>query len=596
MPTSLAIQELRVSQLVALFPGGDPGYFRSCLAYYETDHVQRIAEKILANGGNYPMVQTNYTDIQQMNYALRVLATELFPDCHIAYLREQLLQYDHSHIEQVTEAVVAVPGPERLTWGKIDRSDFIRDETYKADALAQLTLDYPQIWKSSLRAVLAENNWDYLNSHAQLADMGSGGFWNSIRNFFLHWTFSRRGSTSSSSSSSSSETHELSDPDLIDEISQLWRRKAEAQSGEDEKMAHQINEAEYTVCEQLITCLCCYGDYTFEQLAFCSEGDHAFCHSCIRRFITEGLFGQGALRGAARIGCISFSGCRGCLPPRMLQHVLPQDLWMAYETSVFEENLKQTPGSIVQCAGCSYSEIDESTRPFAEALERVEPLLRITRWMMVVATIVFSFFDLPFAFVIALHCFVLSQWDLRRDLQTVYDRIVRERRGNAFQCRNPACNKLTCLQCMRTIRGLHKCWEKEQDGLRLYVEKAMADAVKRTCPMCNLSFQKSDGCNKIVCRCESYSHFCDHFRDVPGAPCDKCKKCDLYKTDPEDEAVQKAAARARKEYLHNHPDVAIQVPQTTRMVIGPLSALEKFDLWREESILWVLQYGIQLMV
>ncbi|KAF7732144.1 hypothetical protein EC973_006399 [Apophysomyces ossiformis] len=557
-PTLRASQELQVAQLVVLFPDGE---------HYETDHVQRVAEKILANGSHYPTVPSHGTRTDRLNHALRILATDLFPDCHVGYLREQLLQCHHSPIEQVTEAVVTVPGPERLIWGKIDRSDFIRSETYKSEALMQLAVDYPQIWKSSIRAVLAENNWDYLNSYAQLAEIGSGGFWNSIRNFFLHWSFTRRGSSSSpsssSSSSSSSENYEPSEPELIEEIGQLRRSKAEAQSNEDEKIAHQINEIEYTDCEQLITCLCCYSDCTFEQLAFCSEGDHGFCHSCIRRYISEGLFGQGALRGAARIGCISFSGCRGCLPSRMLQRVLSQDLWSAYEASLFEANIKHSHGTIVQCASCAYSEIDESTKPLAAALEKAEPLLRVARWMM---------------------------WDLRRDIQTVYDRVVRERRGNAFQCRNPACKKLTCLQCMRTIRGLHQCWEEEQDGLRLYVEKAMADAVKRTCPVCNLSFQKSDGCNKIVCRCgyamcyvcrrdiskQSYSHFCDHFRDVPGAPCDKCKKCDLYKLDPEEEAVQKAAAKARKEYLLSHPDIAKQAPQTARMAIGPLTALEKF--------------------
>jgi hypothetical protein len=74
---------------------------------------------------------------------------------------------------------------------------------------------------------------------------------------------------------------------------------------------------------------------------------------------------------------------------------------------------------------------------------------------------------------------------------------------------------------------------------------------------------------------ESYAHFCDHFREVPGRPCDQCKKCDLYKTDPEDEAVRKAAARAKREYLLAHPEVAQQAQHTDAIVIGPPSTLDR---------------------
>ncbi|QSL67160.1 hypothetical protein MERGE_001549 [Pneumocystis wakefieldiae] len=106
----------------------------------------------------------------------------------------------------------------------------------------------------------------------------------------------------------------------------------------------------------------------------------------------------------------------------------------------------------------------------------------------------------------------------------------------------------------------HKCFEKELDGLRLYVEREMANAVKRTCPVCNLSFVKSDGCNKLICQCgyvmcyicrknikkESYAHFCNHFRSIPGKKCVECTKCDLYKVD---DNIAEVAERATKEYL-----------------------------------------------
>jgi hypothetical protein len=50
----------------------------------------------------------------------------------------------------------------------------------------------------------------------------------------------------------------------------------------------------------------------------------------------------------------------------------------------------------------------------------------------------------------------------------------------------------------------------------------------------------------------------------------------LYKTDPEDEAVQLAATRAKKQYLQAHPEVAKQLPNN-QIPIGPQKSLDKFS-------------------
>lgn len=71
------------------------------------------------------------------------------------------------------------------------------------------------------------------------------------------------------------------------------------------------------------------------------------------------------------------------------------------------------------------------------------------------------------------------------------------------------------------------------------------------------------------CYLESYGHFCEHFREIPGEPCRHCNKCDLYKTDPEDQAIKKAAEKARQEYLSTHPELTLS-PQHYRN-IGPAS-------------------------
>ncbi|KAI7853059.1 hypothetical protein BDC45DRAFT_545755 [Circinella umbellata] len=521
-----------IAQLLVLFPGGDPGYFRSCLGYYETAPVERIAEKILNNGGHYPRLITNDNSngdkiihnnrTQQLNEALRLLATEFFPDCNVAYIREKLLKYDHSYVEQVANELLQEKAyPERLEYGKLDRSDLIKSDTYRIHAEAQLAIDYPQVWKSSIRAVLAENNWDYVQSYDQLQDMGSGGFWTTIRNFFRHWSFPSTSSSSSlfvipsASSPSSSKifnnNHHRGDDDKDDDNKefehdlQIIRRRAlDIQSKEDAKIALEINEHEY---DELITCQCCYGDYVIEQLTFCSEGTHVFCHECIQHYISEGLFGQGSLRGAARIPCISMENdCDGCFQHDILEKiVLSQDIWSAYQKSIFEENLRHS--KTARCSACGYCELDESTLPLDTALQRLKVMMVVARWIMVlfllyivmtlllykkenkdssfvvVALLLLVYNPLMFIIVFTMVLMLntrFGQWNLKEDIETVYDRIACARRGSIFQCRNPDCRRLTCVVCHHIVRGLHKCWEKEQDGLRLYVEKAMADAVKRT--------------------------------------------------------------------------------------------------------------------
>ncbi|KAI9319656.1 hypothetical protein BX666DRAFT_1852800 [Dichotomocladium elegans] len=470
-----------IDQLLTLFPGGDPGYFDSCLGYYDSSPVERIAEKIFSNGGYYPSQIKGKDKTQQMNHCLCILATEIFPDCNVSYIREKLLKYCHSYLEQVAEELIQEQHwPVRLECGgRVERCDMIKSETYKIQALQQLATDYPQVWKSSIRAVMAENNWDYIKSYDQLADMATGGFWANLRNFFRHW------SVGSSSSGNATATTAL-DSELADDIKTIQQRALDAQVEQDHLIAQNINATEEY--DALVACECCFGEYTLEQLVYCSTGEHTFCHECIQRFMSEGLFGQGTLRGVGRIPCIAMAGCcDGCFPTEMLRHVIPHDIWLAYERSLLDD-CHMLP-KMVRCQACGYGELDESIHTLNENV--VTFALSVARWLLMVVIIimlavlhVFSVWSLNILLLLLLlcsSCILLGlQWDLKGDLEVVYDRIACERRGSVFRCRHPQCGKTTCLQCHRIICGLHKCWEKEQDGLRLYVEKAMADAVKRT--------------------------------------------------------------------------------------------------------------------
>lgn len=84
--------------------------------------------------------------VECMNNALRILATEIFPDCQVGHLREKLQSYDHHYIEKVTEELLQErTWPERLDYAQFHRSDMIKSDRYKHQALEQLAVDFPKV-------------------------------------------------------------------------------------------------------------------------------------------------------------------------------------------------------------------------------------------------------------------------------------------------------------------------------------------------------------------------------------------------------------------------------------------------------------------
>ncbi|RHZ49019.1 hypothetical protein Glove_535g42 [Diversispora epigaea] len=573
-------EESIIEQLIAIYPDADVEYLRYCAGFYKDNHVERISEKILNhNKGQYPKIPEGCQDsncVNSKNVFLKKL-NEIFPDCDVSFLREKICNLNNNHVQQVIDTLLDMEKnsknyPRRLDTSVIENWEFIRSPEYNKAVRYRLYNDFPDIWKSTIKAVLAENNFDYRRSFTKLKDFSSQNWWTSIFNVFRRKVYK-----------------EFDDSELEEDIKKILNVQLEQQTKEDYEVAKQVNFSEYTNNDQLITCGCCYGDYTFEDLIGCSEG-HLFCKECINHLVQEGLYGQGSLRGK-RINCIESDGCDGYITDDQLKITLSSDVFKNYLDLLIEHSLKQANLLLVQCPFCSYCEVDDDD-PFRN-LKTSKTIIMIASLPLALIPLFTSFENIMSALnvvaIIVLPQIVLGMLGVLpikswiEDIDNIIRRVKRRRRGNVFKCQNPECSKSSCLTCNREHKPFHKCYEQEQDNLRLFVEKAMAEAVKRTCPKCHVSFTKSDGCNKMTCRCgylmcylcrkdlrqESYTHFCDHFRPIPGQKCKKCNKCDLYKTEDEEIVIKEAAAKARAEYIKSHPE-AKDVNFLENTAIGPV--------------------------
>lgn len=139
---------------------------------------------------------------------------------------------------------------------------------------------------------------------------------------------------------------------------------------------------------------------------------------------------------------------------------------------------------------------------------------------------------------------------------------------HVLECPNPKCLKDSCTQCKEASHIPLRCEEVEKvsdTALRRKVEEMMSKAVIRECNSCKAELVKTDGCNKVTCRCGStmcyvcrqtiprnYSHFCQHTRE-PGKPCQTCNLCSLWEKEVEDNVALAAKEEALKELTEKEP-------------------------------------------
>ncbi|RPA92125.1 hypothetical protein L873DRAFT_1831224 [Choiromyces venosus 120613-1] len=517
-----------------------------------------------------PEEAADQAKVASLNQAIEIL-NELFPNVDVDEFRHMLSTFsEESRLHVITENLLKKSKDGRVQSRVVEPWEKFRSEAYIVAAKNVLYKEFKGLAHSTIKAVMAENNFDYARSRLTLMDIAGKSWRFSVTNFF-------RGARSVIPSEPTVTATGCKELDA--ELFALGKPTRDRQVDEDLKIAKLLNEAEHAAASELVECECCFGDYPWTEIASCSDG-HFFCHQCLLRSVQEGLYGQGRnlLGEVCSIRCLSCSAsppCTAFVPHELLSVILPPDVLQSLEDKTAAESLERSGLDLARCPFCAYAEV--------VALEeyRIKRSAKVA--LLVSVLVLFSIVSLPFvAFLVLFFTMIFMlgsppmpretsnaiQWILslttfRECVEKSIIRIQRKRRGNFFRCGNVRCARDSCLECGREWAPFHKCYEKEEDSVRIYVEKAMADAIKRTCPVCHISFVKSDGCNKLTCPCsyvmcyvcraeigsESYKHFCQHFRQVPGTPCDECDRCDLYVQEDEAAAIERAAEKAEADYF-----------------------------------------------
>ncbi|PVI05630.1 hypothetical protein DM02DRAFT_610616 [Periconia macrospinosa] len=500
------------------------------------------------------------------------------------------------------------------------QQDKFRSKGYKEAAKEALYMEFKGLSHSTIKAVLAEWNWSYTDARPTLLQLSSNSWRSSITNFFMRrktptaadhplvmWlapeSRSGRGKRPLLVKTKSPELdQELYETLIVPELEKQQKEQVQ----QDLELALQWNEEEAEKEGEMYDCECCFIPNTLQQMSTCDIDGHYICFRCIRHSINAALYDQGWARNIntemCTLKCIaplasSTEDCRGCVPMSYIRRALllepdGEDTLQKLHERFLSEALTQSHLPLIQCPFCPYAEIDDLSLPTTNLFTG----LRIKRRPLILASIpIFELLCFNAAraalstvllllSIVALSTYILPTpflSPLTTPFQTALRRVHLKRRGLRFQCLSPTCSRTSCLTCAAPWYDPHTCYSSQLTSLRLTLERATTDAIKRTCPVCNLSFVKSDGCNKLVCLCgysmcylcrkglkvEGYTHFCQHFRAVPGERCSECEKCDLYRVEDEERVVGRARERAEREWWERQGDGAGGRPEALKGVV-----------------------------
>ncbi|KAK3338482.1 hypothetical protein B0H65DRAFT_324163 [Neurospora tetraspora] len=619
-------------------------------------------------------------DLHELNASLDALSS-VFPDIQIDVFREMLSSFDgESRLALVANALIqnkvtwvkgrwraaekekmprhvpatAEPGPGPLPVVSVPSRHKFRSKEYRSAVERLAWQEFKGLSRSTITAVLAENNYWYPDARPTLVSLSSKSWRFAISSLFLRrksvsgteaathplviWKSSGRGSIvpcikTTCNAELDKELYEA----LIVPILQQARQERE---DKDHTLAAELNTQEAEELESMFECSCCFTEATFEELVACNIDGHTICFRCVHHTLSEAVFGQGwqstinTETGTLRCPAVEGSGCKGCISQEQMHRAMLEfkkgaGIMHKFEQRLAEHSLVTSGLPLARCPFCSYAEVNEIYEP-PNPLTHHSPRKSAFQLIFVVLCIGFMPFILPLVVIIAIITVLLSYKQdiaipLSKEYHAARQRLHRRRRGSKFTCRNPECQRNSCLSCNKEWIDIHVCNESSLVALRTQVEQAMSMAVKRVCPRCNTSFVKTAGCNKLTCPCGykmcyvcrkdiggdgdgpdvGYRHFCDHFRpEGDGSKCDKCTKCNLWEAENTELVLKQAKEEAERKWFETENREltgAEKVFLETGMAIDPNAAARMDKMyangsWRVPTLAEFLDFMVEYVL
>ncbi|MCJ1227438.1 hypothetical protein MMC12_004093 [Toensbergia leucococca] len=572
--------------LATLFPDVLPEVFREMLHIFNGDsRLDIIAEQLLTHRdkwvkGRWRVPQTN-----------AILPTPLK-----GYILNPMLKEEADEVQ--------------LLW--LPPKDQFRTESYKQASKAALYQEFKVLSKSTIDAVLAEQNYSYTLARPTIQALSAKSWTSSFSSFISKWrkpteevpikhymillVKTNEGVPSTLPTLRPSGDQEL-DRELYETVlAPLLKSLSQEQEIKDLEFAQDLNENEAKEAEALYECECCFADTTFEKMVTCTNDGHVICFRCVSHATIEALFGQSWARNIdherGQVKCLAPTleeDCKGYIPFSLLQRAIlgskcGSETWLKLESRLADEALLNARIPLVHCPFCSYAELDDLFFPSSTLRYRLNTLHPFTTILLILLFINF----LPFIMIYTFYTYL--QWLSHFSpfpspaslLSTSLSRLSRTKHlPYRFQCQSPTCARSSCLNCKKPWHDPHICHESATLSLRTTIEAARTAALKRTCPRCSLGFIKDSGCNKLTCVCgymmcyicrqglgrkvgggagedgEGYRHFCQHFRPA-GGRCAECNKCDLYRGEDEESVVRRAGEKAEKQWREKEGMVGVR--------------------------------------
>ncbi|KAF1813212.1 hypothetical protein P152DRAFT_457574 [Eremomyces bilateralis CBS 781.70] len=387
-------------------------------------------------------IELDPPNLRDLNTSLQLLS-EVFPEIQPEVLREMLSSFsEESRVQVVTENLLK--NPSKWVRGRVrayhesepkhdagkdgratnsglpppsgtshpDPAPLAREEQFRSPMYCGAVrevfyFEFKGLSRSTIRAILAENNYSYGASRPVLLALVSKSWRFSLTSFF----FRRRIPTTDPTShpavywrpnrkTGKNEPHLRYTPSAELNI-ELWamliepwvESEKEAQKKGDRAVADQLNTAQAEDVEELYDCGCCFSTTTMEHMAACDDQGHFVCSTCVRAAVNEGLYGQawgrnvnvgrGTLRCCAPNLSMSGDDCQGCIPLEHVEKALREDdngdvTARKFSDRFAKESIQKSRLPVAQCPFCSYVEADQLGISFTLLLFLFFPFTR--RW------------------------------------------------------------------------------------------------------------------------------------------------------------------------------------------------------------------------